>query len=778
MSETNASSIVLAASIVARTRSRRLEEEHAVLLSQSLFLYPDSNCFCRFRLAQCHLDTLRSSSLLDLDDVDEILNSLPSEINHAYDRILSQIQEHDKAKVHRILACVAFGHRPFNVSDMECILRIKLNGKDRIQRTRFVRSVRLAIEQLCRSLIVFEATPDSKDDGEGVFKLGHMTVKEYLMSGHLKLATVSYFSLTEGIGNRMIAELCLATILHHDTFDSCGPEAIVTLPFLLYSAKYVAWHAVHANHEEDNRTLLDDLLVELLHTKEIAFQNWHRICDPLVPRRAPDWDCYPCLDAELQRPLTAREAMDKAYLRRPLRYAAHFNIWRTAQRLIALGHDLDARGPGRLTALHSAAKRRSFETAEILLVAGANVDCRDIYKATPLHLAITHLRAKYVPRMVELLVRHGADISATGRHTGTPLQEASYRGQADVVRFFIEQKVNVDQIHSHDRAQMCRFSTALQCAAYNGNLTILELLIHEGGAKVNLISGAFGTALHAAAMSGHTSAVKRLITHGADCTIVAGTAGTVLDAALIGGSVEVVKLILSLQEEDSSDTLSHDAKRDSVAEDADVGAMITAARYKMPNLVIAARNGLDPAVETLIAGGVDINLQSSSNGTTALIEAARNGHIIVAQLLLDAGAKVDLADRGARIPLHFACSEGHLNMVKLLLAAGSRAYRPDLSARTSLAYAEEYGHTKVADFLRGAFENKEFLNRKGYRCILERCEELSQQVFRRVLPGQNPMDLLDASSGADVSTADTNFDAVEFGLDSMWITETKNENDN
>ena len=88
-------------------------------------------------------------------------------------------------------------------------------------------------------------------------------------------------------------------------------------------------------------------------------------------------------------------------------------------------------------------------------------------------------------------------------------------------------------------------------------------------------------------------------------------------------------------------------------------------------LLEAARAGDVEAVTHLIAEGSNPDL-SAGDGMTALHWASERGHGDVVEVLLKAGARVDVETRvGAYTPLHVASRRGHSTVVKALLAAGA-----------------------------------------------------------------------------------------------------------
>lgn len=116
------------------------------------------------------------------------------------------------------------------------------------------------------------------------------------------------------------------------------------------------------------------------------------------------------------------------------------------------------------------------------------------------------------------------------------------------------------------------------------------------------------------------------------------------------------------------------------------------------SLAHAATRDLEMLAEVLRA--VPTLVGSRDNrGRTPLHWAARMGRSDAIALLVDHGARVDVADHEGRTALHDACAQGHGETAALLLSAGASVDEPDRLGVTGLMLAAREGHAGVIDVL-------------------------------------------------------------------------------
>ena len=119
-----------------------------------------------------------------------------------------------------------------------------------------------------------------------------------------------------------------------------------------------------------------------------------------------------------------------------------------------------------------------------------------------------------------------------------------------------------------------------------------------------------------------------------------------------------------------------------------------------PLLVLAARLEDAPLLGMLLDRSKDINAASPA-GLTALHSACIGGWTEGVELLLAKGTNLHKReDKYNATPLCIASNLGHKPVVELLLAAGARLDVKDNEGHTPLQLAENAGHKEVAQLLR------------------------------------------------------------------------------
>ena len=133
------------------------------------------------------------------------------------------------------------------------------------------------------------------------------------------------------------------------------------------------------------------------------------------------------------------------------------------QLLINAGANIDAKDSSGRTALHLAAKEGKVEAVVELIKAGANIDAEDDSRSTALHLAAeinmsnnrvttsaASIRTKPYIKILELLIKAGADFKKENRSQHTSLDIAKNKGDDLYQRFLdvIADSIAKDEIES------------------------------------------------------------------------------------------------------------------------------------------------------------------------------------------------------------------------------------------------------------------------------------------------------------------------------------------
>lgn len=152
--------------------------------------------------------------------------------------------------------------------------------------------------------------------------------------------------------------------------------------------------------------------------------------------------------------------------------------------LLDAGADTNARVEKNITPLHAAAILGHADAIIALLNGGANINARDKKEsATPLHLA-TYFNGN--PKVINLLIKKGASITARAQHGNTPLHNAAFRGYLDAITILLDAGADPD-------AKLILGYIPLHQAVNGGHADAIILLLDAGADPTLKVMG-FATA--------------------------------------------------------------------------------------------------------------------------------------------------------------------------------------------------------------------------------------------------------------------------------------------
>jgi ankyrin repeat protein len=249
--------------------------------------------------------------------------------------------------------------------------------------------------------------------------------------------------------------------------------------------------------------------------------------------------------------------------------------------------------------------------------------------------------------------------------TTTPLLEAAYRGDVARVSELIRAGADVNEANIFG-------ATPMSQAALRGDTAVIRLLL-KAGADPESANAEGETALMIVARTGNVEAAKLLLKAGADVHAREKWGGqTALIWAAAQNQPEMIRLLVSKGAEVDARSAVRDWPRRMTAEERPKDMN----RGGMSALLFAARDGHIEAVRALIEAGAALDF-TDPDGSTALMLALMNGHWDTAQLLIEAGADIHLWDWWGQTPLYLAV-DMHT------LPAGARTELPTMDKATGL----------------------------------------------------------------------------------------------
>ncbi|HXG90639.1 MAG TPA: ankyrin repeat domain-containing protein [Vicinamibacterales bacterium] len=259
---------------------------------------------------------------------------------------------------------------------------------------------------------------------------------------------------------------------------------------------------------------------------------------------------------------------------------------------------------------------------------------------------------------VRALLDRKVDVNVPQGDGSTALHWAAYKGDAEMVRLLLARGAGV--------AARTRLGgiTPLMMAAKNGDAAITALLL-DARAEVTVTNTNGTTPLMLAAAAGKPEAVALLLGRGAEVNAREATHGqTALMFAAAQGRLDAVKLLLQRKADANAITkvspiisMTERYKKQTDGKGSrgitgEGGRSDVTSMGGMTALMFAAREGHLDVVRALVAAGADVNQVNAADNLSVLTLAIINGRFEIAQFLLERGANPNLVSKIGLGPLY------------------------------------------------------------------------------------------------------------------------------
>ncbi|XP_033614990.1 inversin isoform X3 [Fukomys damarensis] len=287
------------------------------------------------------------------------------------------------------------------------------------------------------------------------------------------------------------------------------------------------------------------------------------------------------------------------------------------------------------TPLHFAVADGNVTVVDVLTsYESCNITSYDNLFRTPLHWAALLGHAQIVHLLLE---RNKSGTIPSDSQGATPLHYAAQSNFAETVKVFLKHPSVKDDPDLEGR-------TTFMWAAGKGSDDVLRTMLSlKSDIDINMADKYGGTALHAAALSGHVSTVKLLLENDAQVDATDVMKHTPLFRACEMGHKDVIQTLIK-----------GGARVDLVDQD---GHSL---------LHWAALGGNADVCQILIENKINPNVQDYA-GRTPLQCAAYGGYINCMAVLMENNADPNIQDKEGRTALHWSCNNGYLDAIKLLL---------------------------------------------------------------------------------------------------------------
>lgn len=329
------------------------------------------------------------------------------------------------------------------------------------------------------------------------------------------------------------------------------------------------------------------------------------------------------------------------------------------QKLLDYGANVNTRPTCAKPALTRAIERNDWHIAQMILERG-RPDLETTAPAGPTALYAAVSRGS--EKIVELLLKNGADVTAKPSGGEPMMYNAVSRGFNPIVRILLDTgsvKINGTPPGG---------SPAVYRAYEKGNMPMMDLLLARNANPDCKPPGGI-TMLHKATGKGDLQTTRRLLEYGADPDFTPPGGRTALYHAVKKGQDAIARLLL------------------------DYGADVRARpSYGDSALWVAADKSNLSLCQFLLEHGADVECAAQK---TALWHAAKRNDVSVARLLLEHGADPDKTTMGGETALMIAESKCNVAMAGMLAAYGADPHKQKSGLKSPVVRAAKASHIEV-----------------------------------------------------------------------------------
>ena len=653
-----------------------------------------------------------------------------------------------------------------------------------VNSTRFIQGPEVVIE-LCFNLVVFDSTSN-------VFRFAHTSVQDYILQHE------NGYYASQDLNCSRVAEHCISLLLRvpdqihskDQTFlppglqegqtdcqvqfeDSSTTDTNVyyiqsppinsrtRLDMTLIWVQYNWGFFVFNSREYREKLPLRDLELDLQHA--LGSQPWESVnpriffsaCHNGLGSFVDTWaTIHPHLVNVRLLPAADEKGM---MLGTGLQHACAGGHSRIIERLIDKGAAIDyySQGTPKTNALCIALQCRTCATIKLLLDRGASPSLeQDADVRFPLHWIISY-GGEDALSLVQILVKHGADIDLVDEKGQTAIALAVEKENLEIVRLLLQKMAKSTPPSSPDSERTYLLVLAARIRTTPAKSLEMAQLILEHGLDVNPRTSWDDTPLWWAANNGNLAVTKLLLDHGAFIDDQKRRGGTPLMAA-----IRNIQPVPELQVQVSKPPGKPIESIARVQEHEDVARLLISsgantnirASSGSTALQYAAEKGSSKVLELLINHGADPTV-ADNYGWTPLHRAADNGHENTAKVLLAHNADVDALTLNGYTALHLAAYNGHADMVTLLADAGSDLSAADYLGHTILHIAALRGHDKAVRALLNLGANHNIPNLHGNNALSDAASSGKPEVCELLLPITTDINSQDGDGDTALSNA-------------------------